>query len=90
MTRAELISNMADKAEITKVAAAKALAAFEETVAAELKKNGKMSLVGFGTFSVIKRKAREGRNPQTGKPIKIPAKNVIKFRVGKSLAEMAK
>ncbi len=89
MTRAELVANMAESAEITKVAAAKALAAFEETVAEELKLNGRMSLVGFGTFSVIKRKAREGRNPQTGKPLKIPAKNVVKFKVGKALADMA-
>ncbi len=90
MTRAELVANMAEGAEITKVAAAKALAAFEETVAAELKLNGRMSLVGFGTFSVLKRKAREGRNPQTGKPLKIPAKNVVKFKVGKALADAAK
>lgn len=90
MTRAELVANMAESAEITKVAAAKALAAFEETVAAELKLNGKMSLVGFGTFSVLKRKAREGRNPQTGKPLKIPAKKVVKFKVGKALADAAK
>ncbi|MDI6726351.1 MAG: HU family DNA-binding protein [Smithellaceae bacterium] len=90
MTRAELVAIMAEQAEVTKVAAAKALAAFEETVAAELQKNGKMALVGFGTFSVVKRTAREGRNPQTGKTIKIPAKKVVKFKVGKALADKAK
>ncbi|MDZ4163586.1 MAG: HU family DNA-binding protein [Smithellaceae bacterium] len=90
MTRAELVAIMAEQAEVTKVAAAKALAAFEGTVAAELQKNGKMALVGFGTFSVVKRTAREGRNPQTGKTIKIPAKKVVKFKVGKALADKAK
>jgi DNA-binding protein HU-beta len=60
------------------------------TVAKELKKNGKLGLVGFGTFSVLKRKAREGRNPQTGKAIKIPAKKVVKFKAGKALAEKVK
>ncbi len=90
MTRAELVTIMAEEAEITKVAAAKALAAFEETVAGELQKNGKMALVGFGTFSVAERSAREGRNPQTGKTIKIPAKKVVKFKVGKALADKAK
>jgi len=67
MTKAELIAVMADEAGITKAAAAKALESYVSTVAKELKKNGKLGLVGFGTFSVLKRKAREGRNPQTGK-----------------------
>ena len=59
-------------------------------VTKELKKSGKLALVGFGTFSVVKRKAREGRNPQTGKAIKIPAKKVVKFKAGKTLADKVK
>ena len=59
---------------------------FFAAVPKELKKSGKLSLVGFGTFSVLKRKAREGRNPQTGKTIKIAAKKVVKFKAGKELA----
>ena len=70
--------------------AAKALDAYEATVTKELKKSGKLVLVGFGTFSVVKRKAREGRNPQTGKAIKIPAKKVVKFKAGKTLADKVK
>jgi DNA-binding protein HU-beta len=90
MTKAELISVMAGEAGVTKAAAAKALESYVSTVAKELKKNGKLGLVGFGTFSVLKRKAREGRNPQTGKAIKIPAKKVVKFKAGKALAEKVK
>lgn len=90
MTKAELVSVMAENAGITKAAAALALETYIETVAKELKKNGKLGLVGFGTFSVIKRKAREGRNPQTGKTIKIPAKKVVKFKAGKTLADKVK
>ena len=86
MTKAELVAVMADGACITKAAAAKALDAFFAAVPKELKKIGKLSLVGFGTFSVLKRKAREGRNPQTGKTIKIAAKKVVKFKAGKELA----
>lgn len=90
MTKAELIAVMADEAGVTKAAAAKALESYVSTVAKELKRNGKLGLVGFGTFSVLKRKAREGRNPQTGKAIKIPAKKVVKFKAGKALAEKVK
>ena len=90
MTKAELVSVMAQEAGINKVAAADALEAYVTTVAKELKKKGKLGLVGFGTFSVVKRKAREGRNPQTGKAIKIPAKKVIKFKAGKALADKVK
>ncbi len=87
MTKAELVSAMAEGAGITKVAAAAALDVYQATVAKELKKKGKIGLVGFGTFSVSKRKAREGRNPKTGETIKIPAKKVVKFKAGKELAE---
>ena len=85
MTKAELIGVIAKVTGITKGKAAKALDAYEATVTKELKKSGKLVLVGFGTFSVVKRKAREGRNPQTGKTIKIPAKKVVKFKASKFL-----
>jgi DNA-binding protein HU-beta len=87
MTKAELIAVMADGAAVTKAAAALALDAYVGAVAKELKKSGKLGLVGFGTFSVVKRKARDGRNPQTGKKIKIAAKKVVKFKAGKALAD---
>jgi DNA-binding protein HU-beta len=90
MTKAELIAVMAEGADITKAAAASALEAYTTAVSKELKKSGKLGLVGFGTFSVVKRKAREGRNPQTGKTIKIAAKKVIKFKAGKALADKVK
>ncbi|MFO7568885.1 MAG: HU family DNA-binding protein [Smithellaceae bacterium] len=90
MTKAELIGVIADEAGITKVAAADALDAYVGAITKQLKKTGKMGLVGFGTFSVVKRKAREGRNPQTGKTIKIPAKKVVKFKAGKTLADKVK
>jgi DNA-binding protein HU-beta len=91
MTKAELIAVMADEAGVTKAAAAKALEAFTTAVGKELKgKIGKLGLVGFGTFTVVKRKAREGRNPQTGKTIKIAAKKVVKFKAGKALADKIK
>ena len=88
MTKAELIDQMAKEAGITKVAATAALNSFMGSVIKTLKKkDGKVTLVGFGTFSKIKRKARKGRNPQTGEPIKIKACNVVKFRPGKKLRE---
>jgi DNA-binding protein HU-beta len=90
MTKAELIAFMGDEAGITKAAAAAALQAYMDAVAKELKKSGKLGLVGFGTFAVVKRKAREGRNPQTGKTIKIPAKKVVKFKAGKGLSDKVK
>lgn len=90
MTKADLVSVMAKEADITKAAAALALDAYVDAVTKELKKGGKLSLVGFGTFSVAKRKAREGRNPQTGAAIKIPAKKVVKFKAGKELADKCK
>lgn len=90
MTKAELISVMADEAGISKAAAQSALDAYVAAVTKQLKKTGKLGLVGFGTFSVVKRKAREGRNPQNGKAIKIPAKKVVKFKAGKTLADKIK
>ena len=88
MTKAELIEKMAKDAQISKVAAAKALDSFMATTTKALKKkNGKVTLVGFGTFSKVRRKARKGRNPQTGAPIKIKACNVVKFKPGKKLKD---
>ena len=88
MTKAELVESMAKDAGISKVAAAAALQSFIDGVTKSLKKkNGKVTLVGFGTFSKSRRKARKGRNPQTGEPIKIKATNVVKFRPGKKLKD---
>ena len=86
MTKAELIDAMAKDAAISKTAAAAALDAFIDGIVKGLKKkDGKVSLVGFGTFSKGRRKARKGRNPQTGAEIKIKATTVVKFKAGKKL-----
>ena len=88
MTKAELIEKMAKEAKISKAAAGKALDSFMDGVTKALKKkDGKVTLVGFGTFQKSRRKARKGRNPQTGNPIKIKAKNVVKFKAGKKLKD---
>ena len=88
MTKAELVDKMAKDAKISKVAAANALNSFMGNITKALKKkDGKVTLVGFGTFAKVRRKARKGRNPQTGEPIKIKATNVVKFRPGKKLKE---
>jgi DNA-binding protein HU-beta len=81
-----LIAHIADNAEIAKTQANAALDAFIEAVTKALKKGDKVTLVGFGTFSVSKRAARMGRNPQTGAAIKIKAKKVAKFKAGKELS----
>ncbi|MEK6577540.1 MAG: HU family DNA-binding protein [Nitrospirota bacterium] len=85
MTKNELIGKMAVSADISKVAATKALAAFLDGIKTSLKKGQRVSLIGFGTFSIAKRKARTGRNPRTGVAIKIPATKVPKFSAGKVL-----
>jgi DNA-binding protein HU-beta len=87
VTKAELISSIATKAGLKKVEAEKAVAAFTASVTETLKSGGKLSLVGFGTFSTAKRAARKGQNPQTGKKINIPAATVPKFKAGKTLKE---
>jgi DNA-binding protein HU-beta len=88
MTKAELIDQMAKDAGITKTEAGVALNSFIDNVTKALKKkDGKVALVGFGTFSKSHRKAREGRNPQTGESIKIKAHNVVKFKAGKNLKD---
>lgn len=89
MTKAELVAKMAEGAGITKVQAEKALATFTCTVSCALRAKDKVSLVGFGTFSALKRAARTGRNPQTGKPLKIAAKTVGKFTPGKDLKDLS-
>lgn len=86
MTKAELISKIAEDAGITKVAAGNALESFMGSVEKTLKKGGKLTLTGFGTFSVAKRAARKGRNPFTGAAIKIKAKKVAKFKASKELS----
>ena len=88
MTKAELVAKMAKDAGISKAAAAKVLDSFASNVTKALKKkDGKVTLVGFGTFSKTRRKARKGRNPQTGEAIKIKATNVVKFKAGKKLKD---
>lgn len=85
MTKAELVSAIAANAEISKAAAEKALNGFISAVTETLKKGGKVALVGFGTFEVVKRAARKGRNPRTGQEIKIKASKAPKFKPGKAL-----
>ena len=86
MNKADLIDAMAADAGITKAAAKKALESFLGNVEKSLKKGHRVSLVGFGSWSVSERAARDGRNPQTGQTIKIPAKKVVKFRAGAELS----
>ncbi|HRG00467.1 MAG: HU family DNA-binding protein [Bacteroidia bacterium] len=86
MNKAELIEAIANGSKLTKADAGRALDSTIEAVAKALKKGDRISLVGFGSFSVAKRAARIGRNPQTGKEIKIAAKKVVKFKAGTELA----
>jgi DNA-binding protein HU-beta len=87
MSKQELVNFMADKAGLTKKDAEAALTAFVDGVKSSLKKGNSVTLVGFGTFSVSKRSARTGRNPQTGATIKIPARKAPVFKAGKALKE---
>jgi DNA-binding protein HU-beta len=87
MNKTELISAIAAKAELSKKDSEKALHAFEEAVTEELVNGGKVQLVGFGTFDVADRAAREGRNPQTGETMPIPASKAPRFKVGKALRD---
>ena len=86
MNKAELITQIAEEAVITKTQANTALDSFVDAVTKTLKKGDKVTLVGFGTFSVSKRNARNGRNPQTGEPLKIKARKVARFKAGKELS----
>jgi DNA-binding protein HU-beta len=88
MTKQDMINVMAKEARISKAAAGRALEAYIEAVGEELKKTGKLSLVGFGAFSCVQRKARTGRNPKTGSAIDIPSKKVVRFRAGKGLSDV--
>ena len=87
MNKAELIEKIAKDAGITKKQANEAIDSFTSAVVATLKKGDKVTLVGFGTFSVTARAARNGRNPQTGATIKIKARKVPKFKAGKDFSE---
>ena len=88
MNKTELVAAIADQAELSKKDAEKALKAITHVLAAELKKIEKIQLVGFGTFEVSERAAREGRNPQTGATMKIAASKAPKFKAGKALKDM--
>ncbi|MDD6182487.1 MAG: HU family DNA-binding protein [Lachnospiraceae bacterium] len=87
MNRTELVAAIADATELSKKDSEKALKAFIDVVTEELKKGEKIQLVGFGTFEVGQRAAREGRNPQTNETIKIPASKAPKFKAGKALKD---
>lgn len=87
MTKEEMIAEMAKGSGITKKQAGEALASFMSNVTTQLQKGNKVSFAGFGTFNVSNRKARQGRNPQTGATISIPAAKVPVFRAGKGLKE---
>ena len=88
MNKTELIAAIAEQTELSRKDAEKALKAFTDIVAEELKKGEKVQLVGFGTFEVSERAAREGRNPQSGEPMKIAASKDPKFKAGKELKDM--
>lgn len=90
MTKADLVVKIAEKANLTKANAERALNAFLDSVEQTLVKDGKLTLTGFGTFAVETRKERKGRNPQTGAEITIPASKVVKFRPGKLLKDAIK
>ena len=90
MTKVELVAAVAKEAKSSKAAAARAVGCVTETITQELKRGGRISLPGFGTFSVRNRTARTGRNPRTGEEIKIPASKTAKFSVGKALKEAVK
>lgn len=86
MNKAELVAKIAEDASISKTQANDAIESFVDAVTKTLKSGDKVTLVGFGTFSVSKRQARTGRNPQTGESIKIKAKKVARFKAGKELS----
>ena len=90
MTKEDLVNKIAKEAKLTKAQSNKAVKAFFDGVSGSLKRGRKVSFVGFGTFSVARRKARMGRNPQTGAPLRIAASKVPKFKAGKQLREAVK
>ena len=87
MNKAELIEAMSNNAKISKADAKRALDSFLDSTSKALRKGDRVALVGFGSFSVSRRAARKGRNPQTGKEIEIPAKKVVKFKPGSELSD---
>ncbi len=87
MNKGQLVDQMAQAAGISKNAAERALNGFMDAVTDALASGDKVTLIGFGTFSVSERKARTGRNPQTGEPLEIPAKKVVRFKPGTRLSE---
>lgn len=87
MNKTELVNAVAEKTQMKKVDAEAAVKATIEAISEELANNGSVTLIGFGTFSVMERAARTGKNPRTGEAIKIPAKSVPKFKPGKALSE---
>ncbi len=89
MNKTEIVAKVAEEIKISKVAAAKAFAVITDSIEQAMKKGEKVTFIGFGTFSVAQRKARKGRNPQTGKEIKIAAKKVPKFSAGSALKAAA-
>ena len=90
MTKAELVAKIAREGGIAKSQAEKAVGGFVAAVSAALSGGDKITLVGFGTFSVVARSQREGRNPGTGEKIQVPASKVVKFKAGKTLKEKVK
>lgn len=88
MNKTELVTAIAEKSELSKKDAEKALKAFSDVVSEELAKGGKVQLVGFGTFEVSERAQREGRNPHTGEPMTIAASKTPKFKAGKALKDL--
>ena len=90
MNKTELVNAIAAKTGMTKVASKAAMNACFESIQEKLNKGEKVSLIGFGTFSVVERKARTAKNPQTGKPVKVPAKKVAKFKAGSNLLSKKK
>ena len=89
MTKAEIVAKLAQEIKISKKAAGRALALVTDSIAQSIRKGEKVTLVGFGTFSVVQRKARKGRNPRTGKELKIAAKKAPKFAAGAALKAAA-
>lgn len=90
MNKGDLVNKIAESAKLTKAQAGDALNAVLESIEGALKEGDKVTLIGFGTFSVSQREARSGRNPQTGATINISAKNVVKFKPGKELSDSVK
>ena len=88
MTKSEVVEAMAAKSGLTKADSSRALEAFMDVVGETLKKGDKITLTGFGSYSVSRREAREGRNPKTGLPVKIAARNSVSFKAGSKLKEI--